>query len=122
MKRFICLLLALVMCLGLCACGTQTQNEHNANVDGFGPYIYIRNTDGDFNELASGFWLGYHRDTKIVYELYCPGTNYGMITPYQIYQDGVIYGAVYDNGEIVPMPYAMGFTLDMLGLASKYLG
>ena len=31
------------------------------------------------------------------------------------------YNLVYENGEIVPVPYAMGITWDMVSLASKYL-
>lgn len=123
MKRIICMLLVLVMCLGLCACGgTTTTNEQNIEVNGWGPYVYIRNTHGFYDDIVStGYWLGYHRDSKVVFEIYGAGTNLGTVVPYQIYQDGVIYGAVYENGEIVPTPYALGFTLDMLGLASKYL-
>lgn len=123
MKRIICMLLALVICLGLCACGITTTNKDNVEVYGWGPYIYIRNTDGFFDDVVSnGYWLGYHRDTKVVFELYGAGSNLGTIVPYQIYQDGVIYGAVYENGEIVPIPYAMGITLDMVKLASKIVG
>ncbi len=117
------MLLALIMCLGLCACGgTTTTNEQNIEVNGWGPYIYIRNTYGFYDDIVSaGYWLGYHKESKVVFEIYAPGTNLGTIVPYQIYEDGVIYGAVYENGEIVPKPYAMGLTFDMLGLASKYL-
>ena len=122
MKRFVCLLLALVMCLGLCACGATTTNEQNAEVYGWGPYIYIRNTDGFYDDVvSSGYWLGYHRDSKVVFEICGAGCNNSMIIPYQIYEDGVIYGAVYENGEVVPKPYALGLTFDMLGLASEYL-
>lgn len=123
MKRIICMLLVLVMCLGLCACrGTTTTNEQNIEVNGWGPYIYIRNTYGFYDDIVSaGYWLGYHKESKVVFEIYGPGTNFGTIVPYQIYKDGVIYGAVYENGEIVPKPYALGLTFDMLGFASEYL-
>ena len=122
MKRFICLLIILVMCLGMCACGATTTNEQNVEVYGWGPYVYIQNTDGFYDDIvSSGYWLGYHRDSKVVFEIYNAGCNAGTIVPYQIYKDGVIYGAVYENDEIVPVPYALGFTLDMLGLAAKYL-
>ena len=47
------------------------------------------------------------------------GTHGGYLTPYQIYQDGAIYGAVYENGKIVPKPYAMGITEEMI---DKYIG
>ena len=43
----------------------------------------------------------------------------GYLSPYQIYQDGAIYGAVYENGKIVPKPYAMGITEEMI---DNYIG
>ena len=60
MKRIICILLALVMCLGLCACGgTTTTNKDNVKVDVHNPeytlkieireeytYIYSKEVEG----------------------------------------------------------------------------
>lgn len=115
MKKILAVLLALVMCLGLCACGTTTTNDVGAEVDGYGPYIYIRDVDGQFDDVAEfSHWLGYHRETKIVYECYALGTQYGTVNSYQIYENGAIYGAVYENGEIVPVPYALGITDEMV--------
>jgi len=114
MKRIFCVLLVLIMCLGLCACGTQTKNEYGAKVDGLGPYVYICDIHGEFDSVNGSHWLGYHRDTLVVYECYLPGTNYGIVHPYQIYENGAIYGAVYENGEIVPVPYALGVTEEMI--------
>lgn len=107
MKKFIAVLLALVMCFSLCACAT-TVNENGEEVAGLGPYIYIGEGEGTEYRLA------YHVKTRIVFETWYLGSNYGVIVPYQIYENGAIYGAVYENGEIVPAPYALGVTPEMV--------
>ena len=111
MKKIICLLLALVMCLGLCACGSKVIDENGVERKIFLDEYGIISNNWEYN-----YYVVYHLQTKVVY-IYREG-----FSPYQIYQDGVIYGAVYEDGEIVPMPYAMGITWDMVSLASKYLG
>lgn len=111
MKRIICMLLALVICLGLCACGSKVIDENGVERKTFFDEYGIISHNWEYN-----YYVVYHLQTKVVY-IYREG-----FSPYQICQDGVIYGAVYEDGEIVPMPYAMGITLDMLGLASKFLG
>ena len=115
MKKIVCLLLALVMCLSLCACGTKVIDTNGKELNTLyrGEFIILEE-DWDYSHRTV-----YHADTKVVY--FHQGGHGGYLTPYQIYQDGVIYGAVYENGEIVPIPYAMGITWDMLSLASKYL-
>lgn len=113
MKKIICLLLVLVMCLGLCAC-TPTQI-----VDGEEVKI-IDYRFGVIKELELGNYIVYDVHTKVVFYIESGGHG-GYLAPYQIYKDGAIYGAVYENGEIVPVPYAMGMTWDMVSLASKYL-
>jgi hypothetical protein len=113
MERIVCVLLALVMCLGLCACATTqiVDGEEIKIVD----YRF-----GIIEELDLGNYIVYDIQTKVVFYIETAGHG-GYFTPYQIYQDGVIYGAVYENGEIVPVPYAMGITIDMLEFASKFL-
>lgn len=113
MKKIVCLLLALVMCLGLCACAVAqvVEGEEVKVVD----YRF-----GVIEELGLGNYLVYDIHTKVVFYIEAAGHG-GYLAPYQIYQDGVIYGAVYENDEIVPVPYAMGITWDMIGMASKYL-
>ena len=106
MKKIVCLLLVLIMCLSLCACGETTED-----VVFKGKYEVIE-SDPNY-----GNYVVWDKESYIVYNI----SHGGYITPHQIYQDGVIYGAVYENGEIVPIPYAMGITWDMLSLASKYL-
>lgn len=109
MKKIICLLLALVMCLGLCACGVTTTNDAGAEVPGVGRFIFIYELETS-NERQ---YLAYDRETYIVYYADVQGES-KYVAPYQIYQDGAIYGAVYENGQIVPKPYAMGITEEMV--------
>ena len=110
MKKIVCLLLALVMCLSLCACGSKVIDENGVERQTFLNEYGIIFLDWEYN-----YYMLYHLETKVVY-IYREG-----FSPYQICQDGVIYGAIYENGEIVPVPYAMGLTWDMISMASKYL-
>ncbi len=113
MKKIVCLLLVLIMCLGLCACAvTQVVEGEEVKV--------VDYRFGVIEELDLGNYLVYDIHTKVIFYVETAGHG-GYLAPYQIYQDGVIYGAVYENGEIVPIPYAMGITWDMIGMASKYL-
>ena len=111
MKRIICLLLALVMCLGLCACApTQIVEGEEVKI--------IDYRFGVIEELELGNYIVYDIYTKVVFYIETAGHG-GYLTPYQIYQDGAIYGAVYENKEIVPVPYAMGVTSEMI---DNYIG
>ena len=110
MKKVICLLLAFVMCLGLCACGETVIVDNVERTVLQGRFIIL-------SEYGYAQYIVFDEETNIVY--YLDNDYYaGYLTPYQIYKDGVIYGAVYENGEIVPKPYAFGITFDMLGLDS----
>ena len=111
MKKIICLLLALVMCLGLCACApTQIVEGEEVKI--------IDYRFGVIEELELGNYIVYDIHTKVVFYIESAGHG-GYLTPYQIYQDGAIYGAVYENKEIVPAPYAMGVTSEMI---DSYIG
>ena len=110
MKKIVCLLLILVMCLSLCACGGTVIDENGIERKAFFNEYGIISHDWEYH-----YYVVYHLQTKVVY-IYREG-----FSPYQIYQDGVIYGAVYENDEIVPVPYAVGITWDMISMASKYL-
>jgi hypothetical protein len=90
----------------MCACGETTED-----VVFKGKYEVIE-SDPNY-----GNYVVWEKESHIIYDI----SHGGYIVPHQIYQNGVIYGAVYENGEIVPIPYAMGITWDMLSLASKYL-
>ena len=111
MKRIICLLLALVMCLGLCACApTQIVEGEEVKI--------IDYRFGVIEELELGNYIVYDIHTKVVFYIESAGHG-GYLAPYQIYQDGAIYGAIYENKEIVPVPYAMGVTSEMI---DSYIG
>ena len=106
MKKTVCLLLALIMCLvlGACAVTQVVEGEEVKVVD----YRF-----GVIEELDLGNYLVYDLHTKVVFYIETAGHG-GYLSPYQIYQDGAIYGAVYENGEIVPVPYAMGITEEII--------
>ena len=108
MKRFICMLLLLIMCLSACSSATTT-NEVGAKVPGAGRFIFIYELDTDIEKQ----YLAYDRETYIVYYADVQGES-KYVAPYQIYQNGAIYGAVYKNGEIIPVPYALGITDEMI--------
>jgi hypothetical protein len=48
----------------------------------------------------------YSKDTKIMY-YYNFGGYTSYLSPYLIYKDGHIYGSIFENGEIVPVPFAV---------------
>ena len=99
MKRFIvCFTLAISIMLGLCACYPKTVDEQGVErtvMDGF----VVISTIGNYSHVV------YNLTTKVVYYLAIE-THAGYLSPYLIYQDGYIYGAVFQDGEIIPVPYA----------------
>lgn len=100
-KKLFALLLVGIICVSLlCGCGTTT-NEHGLKVEGAGRFVFIEETGDDFtNHLA------YDRETKIVYFYDEGGYNAGVYSQYLIYQDGAIYGAIYEDGKVIPVPFA----------------
>ena len=99
MKRFIvCFVLAISVMLSLCACYPKTVDEQGVErtvIDGF----VIISTINNYNHVV------YNQTTKVVYYLEIE-THAGYLSPYFIYQDGALYGAIFQDGEIVPVPYA----------------
>lgn len=56
-------------------------------------------------EEAPSVHLVYDNNTNIVYRII--GNQYdGGFVPYLINDNGIIYGAIYENGEIVKAPFA----------------
>lgn len=99
MKRFIvCFVLAISIMFGLCACYPKTVDEQGVErtvMDGF----VVISTINNYNHVV------YNQTTKVVY--YMETETYGdYLAPYFIYQDGALYGAIFQDGEIVPVPYA----------------
>lgn len=115
MKRYtICWLIILIiaLCVGTLAACSATQI-----VDGEEVKI-IDYRFGVVEELELGNYIVYDIQTKVVFYIESAGHG-GYLAPYQVYKDGAIYGAVYENGEIVPVPYAMGITEEMI---DNYIG
>jgi hypothetical protein len=102
MKRFIvCFVLLISTVLSLCACAPTTIDEQGVEREvKYGTFVVIQKMDGD--EFV---YLAYHKLTNVVYCLQTGGYN-GFCTPYFIYQDGALYGTIFQDGEIVPVPYA----------------
>ena len=105
MKKIICLVMATILTL-LFYCGCS---EKDTGPETYGSFVFIE----QINEPQTDY-LVYHKDTKIVYELNRLYTNQQNFIPYQIYTNGVIYGTVYEDGEVKPVPYAMGLTDEMV--------
>ena len=105
MKKIVYIVMVIILTLLLC-CGCH---EKETGPETYGSFVLIE----QINEPRTDY-LAYHKDTKIVYEinnLYSHGQNF---IPYQIYKNGVIYGAVYEDGEIKLVPYAVGLTDEMI--------
>lgn len=99
MKKFIiCFALVISIMLGLCACYPTTIDEQGIErtvMDGF----VIISTIDNYDHVV------YNQITRVVYYLE-QETHAGYLSPYLIYQDGALYGAIFQDGEIVPVPYA----------------
>ena len=102
MKKFICFALMLILLIGsLCACSPTTIDEQGVEREvKYGTFVVIQSMNEN-----NHVYLTYHKLTNVVYCLQTGGQN-GFCTPYFIYQDGYIYGAIFQDGEIKPVPYA----------------
>ena len=72
MKKAISLLLALVLCLSLCACGVPTTVTQEQNLHGTSMFIEV--------EHATYWKVVYHRDTKVMYTISWAGEGAGVFT------------------------------------------
>ena len=103
MKKFICFALILILLIGsLCACTPVVVDEGAERKIFDNTFIAITNYDG----VVYDHCVVYEKNTKIVYHLETAVNNGGYLSPYLIYQDGYIYGAIFQDGEIKPVPYA----------------
>lgn len=102
MKKFICFALVLILLISsLCACAPVVIDEGTEREIYDETFVEIESRNMKNNHIV------YDKDTKIVYYLETAGgTDGGHLSPYLIYQDGYIYGAIFQDGEIKPMPYA----------------
>lgn len=95
MKKIFILLLAFILILGLCACMPQEATDKPI----IGDYFVVIGECGYDVDLVAA------KDTGVVY-LLDPCGNIGFLSPYLIYEDGAIYGAVWINDQITPIPFA----------------
>ena len=106
MKKIICIIMAILISVAI-FCGFTTKTDEEMKT--YGSYVILETTDKVRNN-----YIVYHEDTHIVYTANRLYSHSQTITPYQIYKDGLIYGAVYEDGEIKPIPYAVGLTDEMI--------
>lgn len=98
-KVIVCLILVFTIMLGLCACYPKIVDEQGVErtiMDGFVVISITNNNDR---------YVVYNQATNVVYYLESDSYN-GYLSPYLIYKDGYIYGAIFQDGEIIPVPYA----------------
>ena len=97
-KVAVCLILVFNIILGLCACYPKIVDEQGVERTVMDGFVVISDTNNDR-------YVVYNQTTKVVYYLESDSYN-GYLSPYLIYQDGYIYGAIFQDGEIIPVPYA----------------
>lgn len=99
-KLIVCIILIATILFTFCSCYPSTIDEQGVEREvRYGAFVVIEKY-GDGETLTV-----YHKITKVVYNLQTGGYN-GFLSPYLIYQDGYIYGAIFENGQIIPVPYA----------------
>ena len=102
MKKFIiCFILVISIMLGLCACHPTVVDDQGVERTMLNGFVIIH----EQGRTGSCTFVVYHQVTKVVYYLESDSYN-GFLSPYIIYQDGALYGAIFQDGEIVPVPYA----------------
>lgn len=97
--KYLTIVLTLLLVMGVfTGCGTAVVDSNGAERE----IICDR-----FVKIIDGAWFDevYDMDSHVVYYLQYGGHG-GFLTPKLIYQDGAIYGCVYENGEYIPVPYA----------------
>ena len=87
-----------VLLISLTSCSNPTTADGKEVIED--QWVVIN--DDSWESIA----LVYHIDTKIVYE-YGYGDYTSHLSPHLIYKDGHIYGSIFENGEIVPVPFAV---------------
>ena len=105
MKKIICIVMTIILIFLFC-CGC---NEKETEPGIYGSFVLIE----QINEPREDY-LVYHKDTKVVYEVNSLDYHKQIFIPYQVYKNGVIYGAIYEDGEIKLVPYAIGLTDEMI--------
>jgi hypothetical protein len=98
-KLIVCIILIATILFTFCSCYPSTTDEQGVE------RIVIDNNFVIINYSTNYSAIVYHQNTKVVYYVEY-GSYGGYLSPYLIYQDGYIYGAVFENGQIIPVPYA----------------
>ena len=97
-KIIVCLILIFTIILSLCGCQATINDEGKEREIYDSTFVVIEKP----SNLLS---MVYDRNTKIVY--YLRETSYGdCLAPYLIHQDGCVYGAIFQDGKYIPVPYA----------------
>lgn len=99
-KNVLAVLLLIISISMLCGC-SHTINENGVEVVGEGRYVFLERIDNGDN-----VWIAYDKETKIVCLYDNSGYNSGFRGYYHVYENGSIYGAIYEDGEIKPVPFA----------------
>ena len=99
MKKVFTLCLTFILILSLCACAPQE------TIDGQ-KYEVLDSNFMIIEAYEYGTYLVATKDTGVMYVLETYGHG-GFLSPYLIYEDGAIYGAVWINEEIIPIPFAI---------------
>jgi hypothetical protein len=98
--KYLTIVLTLLFVIGVFAgCGiTVVDDDGVERAIKYDQFVKITDT---------GYWVDevYDIDSHVVYYLQYGGDG-GFLSPKLIYQDGAIYGCVYENGEYIPVPYA----------------
>jgi len=101
MKKFIiCFILAISIMFSLCACNSKIVDDQGIERDVYYGYFAVIEAKDDGHTM-----IVYDMHTRVVYYVQRGGYN-GFMSPYFIYQDGALYGAIYQDGKITPVPYA----------------
>ena len=97
MKRIICLLTVLTLCISLCACSTIVDDagvERRVLYDRF--VVIEKNWD-------MNIYIAWDKDTHVVY--YLKSGSSGFMSPYLIYTEEGLCGAIYEDGRIQPIHF-----------------
>lgn len=105
MKYVKCLtiVLTLLLVMGVFAgCGTTTVDSNGVErAIKYEQFVKITDSGYRVDEV-------YDMGSHVVYYLQYGG-HVGFLSPKLIYQDGAIYGCIYENGEYIPVPYATNY-------------
>ena len=82
------------------SCSNQVTDENGIKRDTVYDYFPVIESDWEYSR-----YVVYDPVSKIVYHM--SGGHGGYMTPYMLYEDGVIYGAIFEDGKIVPAPFAI---------------